>query len=666
MKACVMLSLLLLSGLPHCACCQEWDAIRQQQANRNLHKIYIDGKKTGRAFEGFGSLSAGASSRLLYDYPEPYRSDILDYLFKPGFGANIHHLKVEIGGDINSTDGSEPSIAATREEFEHAQPGYFRRGYEFWLMAEAKKRNPAVILEGLQWGAPGWIGNGSIYSQDNADFVCAWIKGAATYWGLTIQYLGGWNERNYDIPYFKLLRQTLDRHGLQHVRIDAGDLWRFHEKWMIADDLLRDSALMQAVGVINSHTTEEMNYYVTEQVKQTGKPVWAGESHFYGGDWYAAASWARAYRSYITGGITKVINWSLVNAYHDWMVVPRSGLMKANTPWSGHYEVQPSIWALAHINQFAAPGWKYLNTGCKWWASEGSLQEGLSMITLKSPDTDDYSIIIETMDAREPQVLQVKLSTDLSSKDLILFRSQFNKEEFIRDTNIRVQDRQFTITVFPNAIYSLTTSGTPSKGKAAHPIPAPSPVPADYENDFEEQELHTPARYFSDQHGSFEVVQRPDGKGKCLQQIALTSGICWRCDWKHPQTVAPMIDASNYRFSASLLLPDTGTVVLWGRTNRYASYSKTPFTGYGLRFHANGNWELILESGKELASGPIKKFAGKWHQAELLFRDDMIGISIDGKKVSTIKDATYTKGAPALGTGWNKAFFDDIRISAYK
>lgn len=33
------------------------------------------------------------------------------------------------------------------------------RGYEFWLMKEAKRRNPAVQTWGLAWGAPGWINN---------------------------------------------------------------------------------------------------------------------------------------------------------------------------------------------------------------------------------------------------------------------------------------------------------------------------------------------------------------------------------------------------------------------------------------------------------------------------------------------------------------------------
>lgn len=49
--------------------------------------ITIDGRGDGRTFDGFGGLSAGASSRLLFDYPEPERSRIPDYLFKPNYGA---------------------------------------------------------------------------------------------------------------------------------------------------------------------------------------------------------------------------------------------------------------------------------------------------------------------------------------------------------------------------------------------------------------------------------------------------------------------------------------------------------------------------------------------------------------------------------------------------
>ena len=85
--------------------------------------VTLDGHRLGRTFEGIGALSAGASSRLLIDYPEPSRSQILDFLFKSNYGAGFQHLKVEIGGDVNSTDGCEPSHMHTRHD-ENYQRGY--------------------------------------------------------------------------------------------------------------------------------------------------------------------------------------------------------------------------------------------------------------------------------------------------------------------------------------------------------------------------------------------------------------------------------------------------------------------------------------------------------------------------------------------------------------
>lgn len=73
--------------------------------------IVLDGRTAHHQFDGIGGLSAGASSRLLYDYPEPQRGDILDLLFKPNTGAALSILKVEIGGDAQRW-GSPPLQSA--------------------------------------------------------------------------------------------------------------------------------------------------------------------------------------------------------------------------------------------------------------------------------------------------------------------------------------------------------------------------------------------------------------------------------------------------------------------------------------------------------------------------------------------------------------------------
>jgi galactosylceramidase len=52
---------------------------------------------------------------------------------------------VEIGGDGQSTDGTEASHMHYRGELSCNRP------YEFWLLEEARKRNPNIKTYALSW-----------------------------------------------------------------------------------------------------------------------------------------------------------------------------------------------------------------------------------------------------------------------------------------------------------------------------------------------------------------------------------------------------------------------------------------------------------------------------------------------------------------------------------
>lgn len=86
-------------------------------------------------YAGIGAISGGgATSNLLFAYPEQFSSEILDFLFLPNFGAALQLLKVEIGGDGLSTEGSEASHWRSRSE----APAY-DRGYE-WRISKYSRR----------------------------------------------------------------------------------------------------------------------------------------------------------------------------------------------------------------------------------------------------------------------------------------------------------------------------------------------------------------------------------------------------------------------------------------------------------------------------------------------------------------------------------------------
>jgi len=111
--------------------------------------VVVSGSAAGRVFDGVGGLSGGGgTSRLLWDYPSEKRDEILDYLFKPNCGASLQILKVEIGSDAISTNGAEASHMRSRTD------SNYNRGYEWWLMEQAKLRNPDITLYGLEWAGP--------------------------------------------------------------------------------------------------------------------------------------------------------------------------------------------------------------------------------------------------------------------------------------------------------------------------------------------------------------------------------------------------------------------------------------------------------------------------------------------------------------------------------
>jgi hypothetical protein len=48
-------------------------------------RLVLNGQGPGPIFDGIG-VASNSSSRLLYDYPEPERNQVLDYLLKPDYG----------------------------------------------------------------------------------------------------------------------------------------------------------------------------------------------------------------------------------------------------------------------------------------------------------------------------------------------------------------------------------------------------------------------------------------------------------------------------------------------------------------------------------------------------------------------------------------------------
>jgi galactosylceramidase len=638
-------------------------------------EITLDARSPGRVFEGIGAVSAGANTRNLPDYPEKERAEVLDYLFKPKFGAALQHLKVEIGGGDNSTCGSEPSHVITREELADPKP----RGYEFWFMAEARKRNPAIQLDCLPWCYPGWISGR--FSQDSADWFASFLDVAKKHHGLKLDWVAAaQNECGTDLKWVAhVLRPTLDRHGYDKVKIQGPDD-ASRPLWKIFQEFSKDPAYDRVLQAVGYHypsnwlpKLEDDNYAAPEAVKATGKPLWASEEFSLSGQtWDNALLWARIInKNYIRDRITKTEAWCPVDALTPGIMWEGTGLMQANQPWTGHYEVWPAIWTTAHTTQFAEPGWRYLDSACGKF--DPVTWKG-SYVALRNPATKDWSLIVCT---DKEETVAVRVENGLKTGPVHVWKSTA-EAQFIRQPDAPKRDGVVVLTLEKNAVYTLGTTDGQSKGDLPA-SPAARPFPFPYEENFDACHPGQTPKYISDQKGTFETVVRPGG-GLCLQQIVPKEGILWFPKYRTPFTVWGDKNWTDYTVKADVLV-NGGSVELGGRWLRTGiiDFRKAELHEPRIALRHDGTWELISceevqteNKGKKetkvtsriAASGTVANFDPKtWHTLSLTFNGGKVSASIDGETVGTCDAGGKKNGLAFLASSYDPNCFDNLSVS---
>jgi hypothetical protein len=638
-------------------------APRARAAAAAATTISVNGTSAGRTFGGVGAISGGGgNSRLLTDYPAAQQTQILDYLFKPGYGADLQILKVEIGGDTNSTDGSESS------HMHNATTVDCNTGYEWWLMEQAKALNPSIKLYGLAWGAPGWIGS-TFWSTNTINYLVNWL-GCAKQHGLTINYLGGWNERGYNIAWYEQLRSTLNADGYSALQIVGAD-----SDWSIATDIASNSAFASAVSIIGVHypcvggdggSADTCTGNAT--ATSTGKPLWASENGSQDLNTGAPALIRSITRGYIDAGLSAYINWPLVAAVYPNLPFNTVGLVQASQPWSGAYGVGESLWATAQVTQFTQPGWQFLNSGSGYL---GGAESNGSYVSLKSTNGSDYSTIIETTTASAAQTVNVNVSGGLSTGAVHVWATNLAAptaaNTFAQQASITPTNGSYSLTVQPGYIYTLTTTTGQGKGTAASPAQSTLALP--YSDSFDSDAADQQPRYLSQQQGAFEVEPCAGGRaGQCVQQQAAIQPIEWDGN-SNPYTVGGNLSWANYTVSADALIAQAGAVQLLGRVGTQHSFGPAGINEYYLQLSNTGAWSIVRNNTSDtlttLASGTVTApGTGTWHHLALTFNGTAISAAIDGTTVATVTDSTYRSGMVGLGTsGYQTDQFDNLSVT---
>lgn len=620
-------------------------------------KIFLDANDQGRVFEGIGAVSAGASSRNLIDYPEKERAEVLDFLFKPKFGAGFQHLKVEIGSGENSTCGSEPSHAITREEIQDPKP----RGYEFWLMAEARKRNPKIMLDCLPWAYPGWVGNR--FSQESADWFVAFLEVARKYYGLEMDWVSAaQNEMGTDLNWIaKYLRPTLNAHGFSKIRLQAPD--DDSEFWQVFDELEKKPEFNRLIDAVGYHYVDGRNPWeidqkggrdATAKAIQSGKPLWASEEWSQSGEEWGgkgALYLARLMNKlYTRDRITKYEIWCPLDGIYNQIIWGNTGALQADTPWDGHYTVWPAVWALAHTTQFAEPGWVYMNSACGQF--DTTTWRG-SHVAMRNPKTGDWSVIMVTGERRKVKLV---IGSGLKTGSVYAWKST-DKDQFVRQTPLQMNKNSIEIELEADAIYTLTNTTGQAKGSYGVP-PKSKSFPFPFHESFDSYSSGETPRYFSDQKGTFEVCQSPKG-GKCMAQVVPEQGILWYNNWLlKPHTLFGDLNWQDYAIEGDVLLAG-GDCEIGGR------YTDRNKLGFRWMLTRDGRWQLNFHY-TTLSSGQIENFKpSDWHHIRLEMKGDQITGFVDNIKLTTISGKSGLKGMAFIASTYDRNLFDNIRVEPF-
>lgn len=493
--------------------------------------ISVNGSGGDKTYQGIGAvLGGGGNARYLMDYPPTQRSQILDYLFKPGYGASLQLLKLEIGGGTNSTDGSEPSVEPVQGQLN------CNAGDEFAVAQQAVQRNSNIKLYGLQWTAPYWVSSGgtspSLFTPtgtwtDNGapndiNYLLDWLHCAtgvgpctpeitncpASNWNLPISYIGGWNENNTGSSpsWYHSLRTALNDYGYGNVRIVAGDL---AQAWPSDSYPISDVAVVGAHDICGYPNEDLVSGVPPKCVPPANSPPqqwWASEL---GGmdagaehgciDPCAPAMDRSLVRGYHEANLTGYLEWPALDAMPSTgstnqdtpLPYENRGLITADQPWSGYYSVRAMTWAIGQFTYFVTTptpsdaGWKYEDSSSGYLRNDTTGVDGayVTLIHGGSSGGDQWTTVVDTTSATASQTVKFTITGGVSglAKDIVHVwssnfdqSSQFDQPAYwlYHRADITPSSGTFTYTLNPGFVYTFTTVAASGQGGATVPSPA--------------------------------------------------------------------------------------------------------------------------------------------------------------------------------------------------
>lgn len=672
--------------------------------------IVIDGNNANTLetmlYRGVGMVSGNNSSRLLLDYkaesPEAYW-EIMNYLFGRQ-GLAISHLKLEMGSDVNSSSGTEPSVMRSEDE-----PADVTRGAGYQLAADARTINPDLTLDMLWWSEPLWVTNADDVYAARYKWYKETLDAAYETYGLTFEYVSATqNERARDNDWIIYLSKHLKAetdcpYDYSKIKIVAGEEVC---TWQAASELLKDikegnTELSDAIDVLGSHYTSSSTKHAQELAQSYGKELWFSEGS--SSMAYSEGAWRfdegnsgltgingvldianRFITMYPQGGMTLCQFQPVISAYYDGVCYCHKQFINACDPWSGYYTLDSGFYMMMHFTQFMEKGWNYIDganyaDGKPGGDGHAIVDAVYSYMTVCSPDKSDYSTVITNTTA-EPITYEIAVSNlNCAGDEVQVWETRgpdggaYNENYFRNIGSITPTENggsyTYSVTVKPYSIVTLSTA-EPVQSEFTSPDPSERTILelpytddyeyADYGDSFLSSRGNAP-RYTTDEGGAFEVEN-----GVLVQQITAAEKAK---DWGWtPDPTTNFGDDRWYNYSVS------ANVIFAPAQNKSANYAGVGLrytqghmgaSGYWLKLTEDGSWSLwknskVLEDGTCTAdtSAPVNL------KIEAVY--DNVKCWINGEQVCDYNAgeiSTLGAGRAALFSSYDRNGFDDLVIA---
>ena len=320
------------------------------------------------------------------------------------------------------------------------------------------------------------------------------------------------------------------------------------------------------------------------------------------------------------------------------------------------------------------------------------------MCMLRDPASGDYSIIVETKDAKAPQTVRIQIPKGLSADKLCVWLSN-ERAQFVRQADLSPRGRTLVLNLEPGSVYSFSTTRGQVKG-SFDDIPASKPFPFPYEDAFEQYthpaEYGYLPHYLADLIGCFELTERPDHQGRCIRQTVSEHTLSWAPEWHH-YSILGDVAWKDYEVSADVYLNPGDEAGLMGRLCDVGSGYGIWAKGYYLKLDDQGRCTLVLTRGKPnpkeligdaeqqaailarkdveiggeytLAEAEVAGLSAcQWHNLRLRFEGDSITGFVDGREVVKARSDHYTHGmaglmAPLQEKKVSTPYFDNLRVT---